>query len=115
MQCFALRGAADIDPSLRLEPVQVLGKGSFGIVYSARPAGTAADPAFALKRVTMRSSGKVAEVEAERKAMQEGQMLMRIIHPNVVRYHTVYVDGIPDPQRPLAVCSSAWICVKVAR
>ena len=81
---------------------KLLGKGSYGIVYRVKRLSDGG--VYALKEADVRKMSPLERADA----VNEIRLLASVKHPNVVRYHEAFLDGMPmhccmkltDPKLP---------------
>ncbi|CAJ1363700.1 unnamed protein product [Effrenium voratum] len=71
------------------ERVELLGRGAFGEVWRCRHRLDGQE--YAVKKVVYRASGRNG-AEVERRALREARVWATISHPNIVRYHSAWVE-----------------------
>lgn len=87
------------------EIVKQLGKGGLGIAYAVRKTNTFAPSGFlVLKKVACSTS---AEGNA---ALREAQILQSLSHPNVVKYHDVFLHKDENERNVMQVCTVMEYC-----
>lgn len=85
------------------ECIELLGRGAFGDVWRCRHRLDGQE--YAVKRVRCRS-----DMDVEQHVLREARVNASISHPNIVRYHTAWVETHTDaPHRPSDFCTNVGL------